>query len=111
MKIQKEEEVVTLMINLYYKKNKDARGKTEERDDLLNYVRHRLSVCPFGDNKTFCSNCKIHCYKPEYREKIKKVMRYSGPRMLMYHPIIAIRHLVQTLKEKHKNGKEQNSKK
>ena len=105
MKIEKEEQVVTLMINIYYKHCKDARNKEDERDDLLNYVKLRLSKCPFGDNKTFCSNCKIHCYLPEYRDKIKKVMRYSGPRMMIYHPIIAIKHVVECAKEKHKNGK------
>ena len=28
------------------------------------------------------------------REKIRTVMRYSGPRMLGKHPIAAIRHLI-----------------
>ncbi len=28
------------------------------------------------------------------KEKIKTVMRFSGPRMLIYHPIMAIRHLI-----------------
>ena len=36
--------------------------------------------------------------------KIKNVMRYLGPRMLLYHPVIAIIHVKETLKEK-KNGK------
>lgn len=34
------------------------------------------------------------------REKIKKVMRYSGPRMLFSHPIYAISHAVSTIKNK-----------
>ena len=29
-----------------------------------------------------------------YERKIKTVMRFSGPRMLFYHPIMAIRHLI-----------------
>jgi hypothetical protein len=28
------------------------------------------------------------------REKIRAVMRFSGPRMLLYHPITAIRHFL-----------------
>jgi hypothetical protein len=28
------------------------------------------------------------------REKIKEVMRFSGPRMLLYHPLDAFRHLL-----------------
>ena len=50
--------------------------------------------------KTFCSNCRVHCYKPDMREKIRQVMRFSGPRMLFYHPIRAIRHVIETKKEK-----------
>ena len=50
--------------------------------------------------KTFCSNCKVHCYKPEMREKIRTVMRYSGPRMIFHAPIPAIRHVIETVKER-----------
>ena len=48
----------------------------------------------FMENKTFCSNCRVHCYKPEMREKIREVMRFSGPRMLLCHPILAVWHVV-----------------
>ena len=48
------------------------------------------------ENKTFCSNCKVHCYKPDMREQIRRVMRYSGPRMIKTHPILAIRHLIES---------------
>ena len=34
------------------------------------------------------------------REKIKAVMKYSGPRMLFTHPIFAISHVVQMIKYK-----------
>ena len=39
-------------------------------------------------------------YKPDMREKIREVMRFSGPRMLFYHPIMAIRHVMESRKEK-----------
>ena len=55
---------------------------------------------------TFCSNCKVHCYKPEMREKIREVMRFSGPRMILYHPIMAIRHVIESRKEKKRLEKE-----
>ena len=44
--------------------------------------------------KAFCAMCKTHCYAPTYRERIKEVMRYSGPRMLWIHPIMTIRHIL-----------------
>lgn len=28
------------------------------------------------------------------KEKIRNVMRYSGPRMILHHPIMAIRHVI-----------------
>ena len=44
----------------------------------------------------------VHCYQPQMREQIRQVMRYSGPRMLLYHPVLAIWHLVCSNKEKKK---------
>ena len=34
------------------------------------------------------------------REKIRVVMRFSGPRMLFHHPVAAVRHVIETKKEK-----------
>jgi len=48
-----------------------------ECSDLLEYARERLAKCPH-DPKPKCKNCKTHCYSPEYRRKIREVMRYSG---------------------------------
>ena len=46
-----------------------------------------------------------HCYKPEMREKIREVMRFSGPRMLLVHLAAAIRHVIETRREKGKTQK------
>ena len=59
------------------------------------------------ETKTFCSACKVHCYSKENKEKIRKVMRYAGPRMLLYHPVLAIKHAVITLKQKQELKKQQ----
>ena len=56
--------------------------------------------CPHIATKTFCSVCQTHCYKPEMRERIRQVMRWSGPRMLFHHPVLAVRHLAETRKQK-----------
>lgn len=62
---------------------------------LLQYARDRIQGCQFGDGKNFCSKCTVHCFKPARREEIKEVMRYAGPRILFYHPFMALRHLYQ----------------
>ncbi len=99
MKIEKERKIVKLMIELYYDKKLKHQFE-DEKNDLIKYVNFRLDKCPFQDKKTFCSKCKIHCYQDAYKEKIKKVMRYSGPRMLFYHPVLLFKHLFTSGKSK-----------
>jgi hypothetical protein len=36
------------------------------------------------------------------REKVKKVMRYSGPRMLLHHPGLAMHHVIDGRKKPEK---------
>ena len=67
---------------------------------LLDYAKMRSEKCPRKGEKTFCNTCPIHCYKPEYRAKVKEDMKYAGPRMLYTHPIIAIKHTINTCKHK-----------
>ena len=97
-------QTVTLMIEKYCRGvHKTNRGELcNDCKELLSYVELRLSKCPHGEKKPFCSNCKIHCYKPDMRVKIKEVMRYAGPRMIFSHPIIATKHLIETKREKRK---------
>ncbi len=99
-KREDEKEMVSLMIRLYCRKNHKTKELCSECAELDRYARERSDRCPFMENKTFCSNCKVHCYKPEMREKIRKVMRFSGPRMMLYHPVMAIMHLILTKKSK-----------
>jgi hypothetical protein len=102
-KREREKKTVSLMIELYCKKNHGKNGGLCPECTALNeYARLRSDKCPFMETKTFCSNCKVHCYKPEMREKIREVMRFSGPRMIFHHPIMAIRHLIESRREKQK---------
>ena len=61
---------------------------------LQDYALQRLERCPFQENKPTCANCAVHCYKPEMRQQVRQVMRYAGPRMLLRHPLLAVRHLM-----------------
>lgn len=100
-KREKEKQTVSFMIALYCRKNHGTKnGLCEECSELDRYAKERSDKCPFMETKTFCSNCKVHCYKPAMREKIRQIMRFSGPRMIMYHPIMAFRHVIETKKEK-----------
>lgn len=100
-KRQREKETVALMIRLYCrKKHGTKKNLCPDCEALLQYATLRSDKCPFMETKTFCSNCRVHCYRPEMREKIRMVMRFSGPRMVAYHPVLAIRHVLESKREK-----------
>ena len=100
-KRQREKEMVSQMIALYCRKHHGGKGGLcPQCRALEEYARARSDKCPFMEEKTFCSNCKVHCYKPEMREKIRAVMRWAGPRMLPVHPVLSIRHAAVTLRSK-----------
>lgn len=82
------------MIRLYCRKKERNKQFCESCRQLLEYACTRLDHCPFGERKTTCKRCCIHCYKPELRERMREVMRFAGPRMLFYHPLIALKHLL-----------------
>lgn len=99
-KRQREKETVSQMIALYCRRNHGGKTLCPECAALEAYARRRSDHCPFMDTKTFCSNCKVHCYQKDMRRRIRAVMRYAGPRMIFRHPVMAIRHLLETKKEK-----------
>lgn len=99
-KREREKRMVSRMIALYCRKKHHTRGDLCAQCAALDaYARMRSDKCPFMKTKTFCSNCRVHCYSPDMRAKIREVMRFSGPRMILHHPVAAIRHVVETRKE------------
>lgn len=101
-KREKEKEILELMVRIYCNGNHHEKASGEKLcpqcRDLQNYADRKIDACRFMETKTFCSNCKVHCYKKDMRERVKSVMRYSAPRMIMYHPLLAVRHLIESKK-------------
>jgi len=92
----REKNTVSKMIRIYCRSKHGTRnGLCEECSELEDYSHNRLEHCKFGEEKPACANCTVHCYKPGYRDKIREIMRFSGPRMIFYYPIDAIRHLLK----------------
>lgn len=99
-KREQEKRVVTQMIRLFCKKRHHQADLCPDCQAVLSYALARSDRCPFMEHKTFCSNCKVHCYRPEMREKIREIMRFSGPRMLLCHPVLAVSHMILAGKER-----------
>ena len=98
----REKRVVGEMIALYCRRNHHTPKDMlcPECAELLAYAAQRSDKCPHMENKTFCSSCKTHCYQPDMRERIRTVMRFSGPRMITVHPVMTIGHLIESRLEK-----------
>lgn len=91
---QRELRTVGLMIDLYEQHHPAPEDQQGQYRRLFDYATNRLERCYFGEEKPACKHCPIHCYQPLKRQEIKAIMRWSGPRMLLRHPILAIRHLI-----------------
>ena len=92
-RIMREKRTVAAMIDIYCRAHHDTEATPCDKcERLLDYAYCRLDRCPFGDEKTPCARCQAHCYGPTMRARIKEVMRFAGPRMLLRHPIWALLH-------------------
>ena len=106
-KREREKRTVALMIRIYCKKQHGIKaGLCPACQALLDYAVQRSGNCPFMETKTFCSNCRVHCYKPEMREKIRAVMCFSGPRMIFSHLVMAVRYVIEQKREQRRLKKE-----
>ena len=107
-RLEREERTIAAMIAMYCRdhhgearagagdgRDEDAgEGLCHDCAELLAYARVRLDKCRYGVDKPTCAKCPTHCYKPVMRERVREVMRYSGPRMIKHHPVLAVAHLV-----------------
>jgi len=94
-RIEREKRTVAAMVRIHCRGRHGTRsGLCPECAELLVYARARLDGCRFGEAKSTCGSCAIHCYRPDMRDRIREVMRYAGPRMMLRHPVMAVRHLI-----------------
>ena len=99
-RLEREKNTVQIMLRLYCKDHHHSvGGLCPECRELSDYATDRLTHCKFGESKPTCGKCTVHCYKPEMLKRIIEIMRYSGPKMLFVHPIVAIRHLMDGRKK------------
>jgi hypothetical protein len=95
-RMQREARTIEAMIRIYCRDQHGAMNGElcAECLALQQYAGLRLEKCPYQEEKTTCVKCPTHCYKPAMRERIREIMRYAGPRMLLPHPGLTFMHLV-----------------
>ena len=98
-RINREKKTIAAMFRIYCRSNHEEQELCDDCKELLAYAGERLDKCPFQDRKTSCTKCLIHCYSQPMRERVREVMRFSGPKMMGRHPYLAIMHLIDGKKE------------
>lgn len=95
-RMRREARTIEAMIAIYCRdKHGSRRGELcAECAGLQDYAGLRLEKCPYQEEKTTCVKCPTHCYKPAMRERVREVMRYAGPRMMLPHPGLTFMHLL-----------------
>ena len=102
MRIDREKKTIKVMIGMYC----NAHHTSGEEDlclscnSLHTYAMERIDKCPLLPEKPACSECPVHCYKPQKREDVRQVMRYAGPRMIWKHPVLALFHIIDKIRYK-----------
>lgn len=98
-KIEREKKTMRKMISLYCSRHLLMVEPSDEYCELADYACKRLDKCRYGVNKGTCKKCPTHCYKPDMREKMREVMRWAGPRMIVLSPRLAMRHIIDGMKK------------
>lgn len=100
VKQERDKKTLRIMIGIYCRRKEGNKELCARCRELLAYAEQRIEHCPLGNAKVSCRVCTIHCYSPEMGKRIRIVMRYSGPRMMLYAPITALRHLLRERKHR-----------
>ena len=94
-RLERERHTIRVMIGIFCHGNHHASDALcADCQQLSAYAMERVDRCPYQDDKPTCAKCPIHCYRPALREQIRQVMRYAGPRMILSHPVLTIRHYI-----------------
>jgi len=91
--VQQEQATLGSMIGLYcHAKHNTQNDLCSDCQDLFDYAGERLERCLFLPDKPVCARCPVHCYQGSYRERVREVMRFSGPRLILKDPVAVLRH-------------------
>ena len=92
--LKRERQTVRYMVQIYCGARHRHSGLCPRCSGLASYAMARLDHCVFKAEKPTCKQCAVHCYRRDMRQQMRQVMIFSGPRMLLSHPILAVRHLL-----------------
>ena len=96
-RITREKKTIDKMVHVYCKAHHETKRNQlcDKCTAFLSYAYKRLDKCPFQEEKPTCGKCLVHCYQPQMKERAKIIMRYSGPRLILRSPGLALHHVFE----------------
>jgi hypothetical protein len=98
--VEREKLTIRKMIAIYCRGNRhSSSGLCCDCDKLAGYAYQRIGACTYNHNaKPVCGLCPTNCFSQEMHRLFSRVMRYSGPRMMVRHPILTLAHFCDALR-------------
>lgn len=93
--VPKEKETIQKSFGIYCKANHDVPSDKKlcsKCTALLTNVMIKIGRCPYGKTKPNCDACKNPCFGDAQTKQFREIMSGSKTKMLLKHPIMAIRH-------------------
>ncbi len=104
-RLAREKRTVRIMIEVFCKAHHHPDAEICDKcEELSLYAARKIERCPFHEAKPVCAQCRIHCYGNDMREQIRRIMRYSGPRMIFSHPGLAALHVLDEMRKPPRKG-------
>ena len=97
--VSHDKDILETMIRLYCKRKHQkawqCNGKNlcAQCESLRDYAFRRIDACKQDKRVITCKDCPVHCYSKSHKQAIREVMRFSGPRLLITHPLLVLKHL------------------
>ncbi|MBQ9479017.1 MAG: nitrous oxide-stimulated promoter family protein [Selenomonadaceae bacterium] len=97
--VPKEKENIRKTFEVYCRANHHTEGDKlcPKCTALLTTVFMKISRCPYGITKPICDRCETPCFGEVPTRDFLEVMRSSQRKMLLSHPIMTVKHKLQSL--------------
>lgn len=89
-----ELETLRIMAGMYCRARHGCDPLCTACRELLAEAARRLARCP-RDPRPSCRKCPANCWPPALRARMREIMRYSGPRLPLSHPLLALKHYLK----------------
>ena len=98
-RLHREAVAIGYMIGIFCTaRHKPVDKLCEECRQVLEHVKQAVDLCPYKEDKPVCGKCATNCYNPAIKQTLQLIMRYAGPRMMVHHPVLALRHCLDAMR-------------